>query len=84
MEIGLLEAKERLDEIVATAQSGERVVITERGEPVVEVVRCRRAGGIDFGKLEASCQRLGIADDEEGWLAEFDDPAFSRRVLGLR
>lgn len=84
MELSLEEAKDRLPEIVVAAQNGERVVITMHGEPAVEVVRYGRAGGIDFDKLEASCERLGIAEDEEGWLAEFDDPAFSRRVLGLR
>ncbi len=81
MELALREAKARLSEIVVAAQNGERVVITKHGEPAVEVVRFRRTGGIDFEKLEASCVRLGV--EEEGWPEDFDDPAFSRRVLGL-
>ena len=40
-------------------------------------------GGIDFDKLAATHRRLGLPDDMEEWPAEFDDPAFSRRVLGL-
>ncbi len=64
------------------------VVITKYGEPAVELVRCRkRRGGIDFDKLEADCRRLGIeeASPEEAaaWKADFEDPAFSRKVLGL-
>ena len=69
VELGLREAKARFSEIVVAAQNGERVVITKRGEPAVEVVRYRRAGGIDFDKLDASCKRLGVkVDDEDGRL----------------
>ena len=88
MELALHEAKARLSELVTAAQRGERVVITKYGEPAVELVRCRkRRGGIDFDKLEADCRRLGIkeASPEEAaaWKADFEDPAFSRKVLGL-
>ena len=83
MEVGLRDAKARLSELVAAARNGERVVITRHGEPAVELVRCDRRGGIDFEKLEATRRRLGIVGDGEGWPEEFNDPAFSRRVLGL-
>ncbi len=84
MEIGLREAKARLSELVAAAQAGERVVITKNGKPAVELVACpRRSGGIDFEKLEATRRRLGIVGDGGRWPEEFNDPAFSRRVLGL-
>ena len=84
MEIGLREAKARLSELVAAARRGERVVITKYGRPEVELVACPRGGGgIDFEKLEATRRRLGIVGDGEGWPEEFNDPAFSRRVLGL-
>ena len=87
-EYALDEAKDRLAEIVSDAERGERVVIAKDGEPVVELVRCsKRRGGIDFDKLEADCRRLGIeeASPEEAaaWKADFEDPAFSRKVLGL-
>ena len=85
MELTLQEAEARLTELVAAAQNGERVVITMNGEPAVELVRCRqKRGGIDFDKLEAEQRRLGIRGDEERWPKEFDDPAFSRQVLGLK
>ena len=83
METPLREAKARLSELVAAAYGGERVVITKHGEPTVELVRYRKSGGIDFDKLDAACERLGVEQDEEGWPAEFDDPEFSRKVLGL-
>ena len=83
MELSLREAKARLSELVAAARNGERVIITKHGRPAAELVRCDRRGGIDFDKLEATRKRLGIEGDGEGWPEEFDDPAFSRRVLGL-
>ena len=82
MEVPLLEAGERLAELVVAAQSGERVVITERGQPVVELVPFGKSGGIDFDRLASACARLGIEEDVTGWPAEFDEPALSRRVLG--
>ena len=83
MELALREAKARLSELVVAAQNGERVVITKHGEPAVELVRCRGRGGIDFDKLEAMRRRLGIEGDGERWPEELNDPALSRRVLGL-
>ena len=83
MEVGLRDAKARLSELVAAARNGERVIITKHGHPAVELVRCERRGGIDFEKLEATRRRLGIVGDGEGWPEEFNDPAFSRQVLGL-
>ena len=83
MEFALRQAKARLSELVAAAQGGERIVITKHGEPAVELVRFRKPGGIDFDKLNEARQRLGIKDDARAWPEQFDDPAFSRKVLGL-
>ena len=87
MELALREAKARLSELVAAAEKGERVVITKHGRPAVELVRCRKRGGIDFDKLEVARRRLGTEDASPEqmaeWKARFEDTAFSRRVLGL-
>ena len=83
MELAVREAKARLSEFISAAQKGERVVITKQGVPAVELVRCRPRGGIDFKKLEETRRKLGIEGDGERWPEDFDDPAFSRRVLGL-
>ena len=83
MEFPIREAKARLSELVAAARNGERVIITRHGRPTAELVRCDRRGGIDFGKLEAFRRRHGIEGDGDGWPEAFNDPAFSRNVLGL-
>ena len=83
MELPIRDAKARLSELVSAARKGERVIITRHGQPTAELVRCDRRGGIDFDKLEAARRRLGIEGDGEGWPEEFNDPAFSRKVLGL-
>ena len=87
MEYALGDAKARLSELVAAAESGERVVITRHGKPAVELVRCRMRGGIDFAKLEAARRKLGIADaapaEAAAWKADFENPAFSRQVMGF-
>lgn len=90
MEVAISAAKPHLSALVAAVQRGERVVITNRGEPAVELVACpkrQRRGGLDLDKLEAACKRHGIPqippDEARKLFAEFDDPAFSREVLGL-
>lgn len=83
MELALREAKVRLSELVTAARNGERVVITKYGRPVVELVRCDRGGSVDFVKLEKTRRRLGLDGDRDRWPDEFNDPAFSRRALGI-
>ena len=83
MEVPIRDAKAHLSELVSAARKGERVIITRHGRPTAELVRCDRRGGIDFDKLEAARRRLGIEGDGQGWPEEFNDPAFSRKVLGL-
>lgn len=83
MELALREAKARLSELVAAARNGERIIITRHGRPAVELIRCDRRGGIDFDKLETARRGLDLGGDRERWPEEFNDPAFSRHVLGL-
>ena len=87
MQLALRQAKARLSELVTAAAAGERVIITRYGEPVVELVRWRRRGALDFRKLEQVCRDCGIEQaspaEAEAMIAAFHDPALSRRVLGL-
>ena len=89
MELTLHEAKTRLPELVTAAENGKRVVITKDGEPAVQLVRCERIQrrGLDWDRLNANRRRLGIKDaspeEVAAWKADFEDAAFSRRVLGL-
>ena len=41
MRVGVLEAKNRLSELLEAAQRGEEVVITKRGEPVATLTPIR-------------------------------------------
>ncbi len=90
MQLAVSAAKQRLSELIAAAQRGERVVITKRGEPAVELVACpqrKRGGAINFERLAATKRRLGLVDDPpevaKEMIEAFHDPAFSRQVLGL-
>lgn len=48
-----------------------------------ELVRSSRAGGVDFAKLGRDRAALGVARDGPEWTEALDDPALSRRVLGV-
>jgi len=83
MELAVREAKAHFSEMIASVQRGQRVVITKHGNPVAEVVPFRGRGGIDFDKLADDIRQLGIEGSFDEWPDEFNDPAFSRQVLGL-
>ncbi|MCE2521305.1 MAG: type II toxin-antitoxin system prevent-host-death family antitoxin [Alphaproteobacteria bacterium] len=82
MELPIREAKARLSELIAAARNGERVNVTSHGQPAAELMRRDRRGGLDYDRLEAARRRLGIKGDGEGRPEEFNDPAFSRKLLG--
>lgn len=83
MELSIREAKARFSEAAAAAARGERVVVTRNGEPFVQLVPAQRKGGVDWEKLAAARRAAGLEGVEAEWPPEFDDPKFSRRVLGL-
>ena len=83
MDVALREAKSKLSELVQSAERGEKVVITRHGKPVAEIVPYRRKGGIDFAELEALRKAMGIDDVTLNFSRDWDDPAYSREVLGL-
>lgn len=43
----------------------------------------RKRGGIDFEKLARDRVTAGLYEDGPGWGSDLDDPALSRKVLGL-
>ena len=83
LELSIRDAKARFSEAAEAASRGERVIITRHGAPFIEFVPARKRGGIDFGELEHIRKRLGLDGLCVELPADFDDPAFSRRVLGL-
>lgn len=83
MELSIREAKARFAEAAAAAARGERVVVTKHGRPFVELVPAQRAFGMDFEKAAMIRRELGFDGLKVSLPLDFDDPAFSRQVLGL-
>jgi prevent-host-death family protein len=84
MELSVREAKARFAEAAAAAARGERVVVTKHGRPFVELVSAQGAFGMDFEKAAKIRQELGLDGLKVSLPPDFDDPAFSRLVLGLK
>ncbi len=56
--INLADAKARLSELVERAAAGERIIITKRGKPVLELSKPRpRRRGIDAARLREFTDR---------------------------
>lgn len=84
MELSIREAKARFSEAAAAAARGERVVVTKQGLPFIEWIPAQKKHEpIDWEKLRKNARDLGIDGEAYDWPQAFDDPAFSRRVLGL-
>ena len=83
MKLSVLEAKTRFAEAADAASRGERVVVTKDGRPFVEMIPAQGAVGMDFAKAALVRRALGIDGLHVGLPADFDDPGFSRDVLGL-
>ena len=83
MELSIREAETRFAEAADAAARGERVVVTKDGRPFVEMVLAQGAAGMDFAKAALVRRALGIDGLHVGLPPDFDDPGFSRHVLGL-
>lgn len=84
MELSVREAKARFAGAAAAAARGERVVVTKHGRPFVELVAAAGTSGMDFEKAAIVRRELGLDGLTVSLPAQFDDPAFSRLVLGLQ
>ncbi|AUN93827.1 type II toxin-antitoxin system Phd/YefM family antitoxin [Pseudazoarcus pumilus] len=67
MQINILDAKNRLSQLVKYAQAGEEVVIANRGQPVARLV------------AEHAATAPGLGADFLRWLDEHPLPAHMRR-----
>jgi antitoxin (DNA-binding transcriptional repressor) of toxin-antitoxin stability system len=84
MKLSIREAKARLSEAIVAMEKGERVVVTRFGKEVAELRAPETAKrGLDFAAFEAFRKVRGWSDGALRLPANFDDPAFSRHVLGL-
>ena len=71
MQVNILEAKNRLSELIRTVQSGEEVVIANRGEPVARLLPARPAA--------PNAPAAGSAGAILDWLRRNPLPAHARR-----
>ena len=83
MEFSIREAKARFAEAAAAAAGGERVVVTRHGRPFIELVSARQSSGMDFQRAAMVRRDLHLDGVKVTMSPDFDDPDFSRSVLGL-
>jgi prevent-host-death family protein len=86
MELSIREARAQFAKAIEAAQRGERVTITKNGKPVAELVPPTvKKKGFDWERAERVRKELGIekANLDDEWMEAFNDPAFSREVLGI-
>jgi prevent-host-death family protein len=74
MQTNILDAKNRLSQLIKAAQAGEEVVIANRGEPVVRLVPVNRKRAQVGGKR-------GSPEAILAWLQNRHLPAYARRTL---
>lgn len=84
MEMSIREAKARFSEAIAAVESGESVLVTKHGKPVAQISQPPAARrGIDWAAGDAYLKERGLDNIKVMLPDYFDDPAYSRRVLGL-
>jgi prevent-host-death family protein len=88
MEYSIREAKAHFSAAIAAVERGEHVTVTKHGKPVATIIPAvPEKTGVDWEKAARIRKQLGINPDDydlgDEWLEKFNDPAFSRQVLGL-
>ena len=68
------EAKNQLPALVRAVESGEQVVITRHGKPIVDVILHKRKSGLDLEALRRWKEERGIPKIVAEISADFDDP----------
>ena len=83
MEMSIREAKARFSEAIAAVERGESVLVTKHGKPVAQIAQPPVKKGIDWEAGERYLKERGLDYVAIELPDYFDDPAYSRRVLGL-
>jgi antitoxin (DNA-binding transcriptional repressor) of toxin-antitoxin stability system len=84
MQLSIREAKARLSEAIVAMEHGERVILTRFGKEVAQLCKPQpKKAGIDFDEVAQIARAHGIEQGSITIPDYFDDPAFSREVLGL-
>ena len=71
MQVNIHEAKARLSQLIKSAQTGEEVVIANRGTPVTRLVPTRGASKM--------AEVVGSAQAILGWIRSHPLPGYARR-----
>lgn len=86
MKMSVREARAQFAAALKAVENGERVTITKNGTAVAELgPPPAKPSKWDWDKIDALRRELGLDKIKlpPNWQEEFDDPAFSREVLGL-
>ena len=80
MQVNVLEARNRLSQLIKAAQAGEEVVIANRGEPVARLVSVREPAVKPYlTPVENGITPPSIPGGPLKWLRENPLPAYARR-----
>ena len=87
MQLSVREAKARFAHAASVAASGERVVITKRGKPFVELVPATslpepKLKGDLWQRLDQAQSAMGLKAEDYPWPDEFNDPEFTKKAMG--
>jgi prevent-host-death family protein len=69
VQVNILEAKNRLSQLIKSAQAGEEIIIANRGEPVARLVPARSIAKTNRGDAHAIL----------AWIKSHPLPAYARR-----
>ena len=70
MQVNILEAKNRLSQLIKSVQAGEEVIIANRGEPVARLVPAKPVAGV---------KKTGSAGAILDWVKKHPLPTYARR-----
>ena len=70
MQVNILEAKNRLSQLIKSVQAGEEVIIANRGEPVARLVPAEPVAGV---------KKTGSAGAILDWVKKHPLPTYARR-----
>lgn len=84
MEMSIREAKAKFSAAIAAAERGETVTVTKFGKVVAEISPPKpKKSKLNFEAADAYLKERGLDNIEVDLPDYFDDPAYSRKVLGL-
>ena len=72
--VSIRDAKNRLTELARTVESGETIVVTRNGRPILDLVPHKPRGGLRLEALAEFKKRNGIKRVMTSMPVDFDDP----------